>query len=661
MSKMYLRLGLAVLIALNFAPVAVEGAVAAEHHNAPAITLEGEVTVVHIDYFEQGQSKVAYYLRDLASQEVFELEFERKPPKSLKTGTKITVKGRAVGRKLWVGEIAAGVESDGGAGTPTAETTVAEAANQRRTVLMVLNMSTSPGYYTEATADTGAGALFTASDSVNKVYQEASFGQLGFPGDRATDVVILEIPYVAGCPFYTIAADADAAATNAGVDLAPYQHKVYLVPPSSISDCAWLALGELGTYGTSAVRRSWSTRNGPVAYAHEIGHNLGWHHAATDTDVNGQADSEYGDISDVMGYCCYRRKFNSVHVDQIGWLDNLNGIRTDVFSSGIYDIAPLGGDRALNTAPQVLRIDWPGSDEDYYLSYRQPTGLDATIHPLFITGVNIHHASPQGNWSYFIDSLTDGESYTDAERGISITQTASGPDFVTVNVSFSGCAVAPALVALGPSSVLISDNGPASVSFEVSVTNNDAAGCDATTYDLAQDLGLLGGAVTPASLPLAAGETGTATLTVDVDGQSDGIYTLWVDASDTSGRHAAAGGSATLQIDTTQPLAPGNVVASKSKVKGSSSVKVTWQAGDDVSPGSGINGYRVYRDGAWVGNATASGYVDSGAAVDGSYIYTVTANDHAGHESLASADAPYTGASKGNKGSGGNKGRGPNK
>ncbi len=660
MKELYLRLGLALLAALLFAPVTVDRAVAAEHHNVPVIMVQGEVTVVHIDYFEQGRSRTAYYLRDLASGTVYELKFERDPPRTLQSGAKITARGRAVGRKLWVGEIAAGVEQDGGAPTETAESEVAAAANQHRAVLMVLNMSTSPGYYTKATGDTGAGVLFTDSYSVNTVYQEASFGQLAFPGNRATDVVILEIPYVAGCPLYTIAGNADAAAVAAGIDISPYHHKIYLVPPSGISDCTWLAVGELGSYGTTAVRRSWSTRNGPVEYAHEIGHNLGWHHAATDPNVDEVIDNQYGDISDVMGYCCYRRKFNSVHLDQIGWFESLAGTLKDVLSSGTHDIAPLGSDPGLTTVPQVLRIDWPGTDENYYLSYRQPIGLDAAINSTYTTGVNIHHGRPQGNWSYFIGSLTDGETYTDSNRGITITQTASGPDFVTVSVSFADCVVAPPLVALGPSTELISNNGSASLSFEVSVTNNDPAGCADTTFDLAEDLGLLAGTVTPASLTLSPGQTLAATLTVDVDGQTDGIYTLWVDASDTSGQHTVASGSATLQIDTTPPLAPGGVTASNSKLKGSESVKVTWQAAVDVSPGSGINYYRVYRDGAWIGTTTGLKYIDSGASVDGSYLYTVTANDYAEHESVASVDAPYTGGNKGNKGSGG-KGRGKNK
>ncbi|MCH8189545.1 MAG: hypothetical protein IIB66_12780, partial [Proteobacteria bacterium] len=274
MRELYLRLGLAVLAALTFAPVSVDRAVAAEHQNVPVIMVQGEVTVVHIDYFEQGRSKTSYYLRDLASNTVFQLQFERQPPATLKTGDKVTVRGRAVGRKLWVGEIASGVQQDGGAAEQTQEAgTVAAAAGERRALLMVINMTTAPGYYGETTAQEGAGALFTDGYSVDSVYRQSSFGQLAFPGDRPTDVIILDgIPYNAGCPFYTIARDADAAAVAAGIDLAPYQHKVYLVPPASISDCNWIALGELGSFGSTSPRRSWSTRNKAVVHAHEIGH-----------------------------------------------------------------------------------------------------------------------------------------------------------------------------------------------------------------------------------------------------------------------------------------------------------------------------------------------------------------------------------------------------
>ena len=581
----------------------------------------------------------------------------------MRSGDKVTVRGGAVGRNLWVTEIAAGLEPDGGAGEPAVESEAVAAAEQRRAILMVLNMSTSPGYYTESTADDGAGVMFTDPYSVDTVYREASFGQLAFPGNRAADVVLLEIPYVERCRYYTIAGAADTAAAAAGVDLSPYHHKIYLVPPRSISDCKWLALGELGSYGSTAARRSWSTRNGPVVYSHEIGHNLGWHHAATDLNVDGLIDIEYGDISDVMGYCCYLRKFNSVHMDQIGWFDGLAGKRVDVAASGTYDIAPLGSDPAVGTAPQVLRIDWPNSAEDYYLSYRQPIGLDATISSTYTTGVNIHHGDPLGNWSLFVDALADGETYVDTTRGVGITQTASGPDFVTVAITFGDCFTTAPSVALGPPSLILSSNGPLSLSYDLSLTNNDSAGCADTTFDLTEDLAPFAGGVSPLSLTASPAQTLAATLAVDVAGQADGVYTVSVRATDALGQHADAGGSATLRIDTTAPLAPANVAAAKKKVKGTSTVKVSWDAALDVSPGSGVDYYRVYRDGAWAGDATGLGFTDGAASVDGSYIYTVTAVDYAERESAPSADAPYPppdGDGGGSGGKGWGKGGKPN-
>lgn len=49
----------------------------------------------------------------------------------------------------------------------------------------------------------------------------------------------------------------------------------------------------MGGYGSSSVRRAWSTRNDAVAFLHEFGHNLGWHHSATDPEkVKGQQSVE---------------------------------------------------------------------------------------------------------------------------------------------------------------------------------------------------------------------------------------------------------------------------------------------------------------------------------------------------------------------------------
>ncbi len=659
---MYRNLGYSLALTVVAAFVAhlalAQPSAASEHLGAPAIAVEGEVLIVHIDDFERDKSRFAYYLRDLASNTVFRLRFERQPPGTLRTGDKVTVRGRAVGRKLWVGEIAAGVEQDGGAAIQPQEAGIAAAAGERRTLLMVINMTTAPGYYGETTAQEGAGVLFTDGYSVDSVYRESSFGQLAFPGDRPTDVIILDdIPYNAGCPFYTIAADADSAASAAGIDLSTYQHKIYLVPPASISDCTWLALGELGSFGSTSPRRSWSTRNEAVVHAHEIGHNLAWHHAATDPDNNGTVNSEYGDISDVMGYCCYTRKFNAPHMDQIGWFDSIAGTVVDVTAGGDYTIAVLGSDPNLSSDPQVLRIDRLDSVNDYYLSYRQPIGLDAGISATYTSGVNIHHANPTGIWSYFIDALANGESFIDAANGLTVTQTAKGADFVTVNISFDGCVRQAPSLALGPSTELVWNTGGAAPIYNVTLTNNDSQGCGDGYYGLGPDLGLLGGTVAPTGGTVAPGQELTATLTVDVAGAADGAYTLWLTATDSDGFHSDVSTSANLRIDTTAPLAPGGVGTAMKKVKGVSTVRISWSTAADVEPGSGVVSYRVWRDGAAVGVTSGLNYTDGAASVDGTYVYTVTAIDQADHESPPSADAPYPPAD-GGKGGGGKGGNG---
>ena len=631
------RLGLAALAAFTILLVALMAlpVSAARHHNAPAVEVSGTVIVVHIDEFDRNKSRTAFFLNEADSGEMLELKFEGKPPKSLRTDAKVRIRGRAVGKEIWVNEIAHADQQGTGTG---GDVTVAGAgtSGQRQALLMVINMSNSPGYYGATTADAGAGVLFTDTYSLNTAYDEGSFGQLSYPGDRASDVVIVEIPYSANCPIGTIANNADAAAVNAGVDLSLYHNKIYLVPPKSISDCSWLALGEVGPYGSTATRRSWSTYNNANVYVHEVGHNLGWLHASTDLDNNGILDSEYGDLSDAMGYCCYQRKFNGVHLDQIGWLNTVSGHVITVTADGVFDIARLGSDPAANAAPQVIKVERPDTGDFYYLSYRQAAGLDLAMPPQYTSGVNIHHGLATGRKSFFIDTLTDGELFVDLKLGLTVKQIGKDANSVTVDISFDKCTPSAPLLAVGPSPQVVPNNGPFKPGYGVSVTNNDSALCGASSFDLISDLDILTGTLTQNVLAVAPGETATAILTVDVNNMSDGSYTLWMTASDLDGAHADVNASAILQVDSVPPLAPSGLVVSKDRYRGTVMAVLGWNAAVDVAPGSGIAAYRVYRDGVFFAEVAGLGYTDRTVGRKGSYVYTVTAIDYAGHESQPS-------------------------
>jgi hypothetical protein len=603
------------------------------------MTAEGEVRVLHIDHFERGRSETAYLLRDLASGETFELRFERRPPRLLRTGDRIHVRGRAVGRKLWVTEIVAGLDQEG-TGEP-AQNEIAPTAGQRSVLMMVLNMPGNPIYYSQATVDSAAAKMFGAGFSVDSLYLESSFGQFGFPGPGpgAGDVFgPLDIPSFAGCPWpnalYWIANAADAAANLAGVNVAAYDNKFYLIPPESISDCDWLAVGEVGYYGSTSVYRAWSTWNDTVAYAHELGHNEGWHHAATDTDNNGVVNSEYGDTSDIMGFCCSERKFNSAHLDQIGWFDTSPEDVVTVLAGGTFRIAPLGAGN-IDGDPQVLKIDKPDSSEVYYLSYRQREGLDASLASAYTAGVNIHRAQENGTWTYLIKVLTDDESFVDAGNGVTVTQVDHSLDHVTIDIAFGDCVMAAPSVALGPPSQMTQGE---SVYYAVSVTNQDSAGCDPTLFDLSADIGILGGDILPTFLDLAAGETGPATLTI-YEGGADGGYTLWAQARDLSGDQHDGSGSASLEIDATSPTPPTGVATVRKKRKGRLAVQVNWDAGVDT--GSGIASYILTRNDIEIADTSSLSYTDTDVTDSGTYIYALTAVDNAGNESGESVPAAY--------------------
>ena len=350
------------------------GAMAAPPDHAKAVFMDGEVTMVHIDEVIPEHSRFAYFFHPKGSkkvEDVVEMIFEGEPPKYLRTGIKVKIKGRVAKGKVWVSEVAAldGDSSSGTAGGSTAAATTGD----RKTITFVINMDgvdyaeegVSP--YTQTHVDNAGQAMHDPVQfSVNSAYEEASFGQVTFSGSASTDVFLVSIPYdpTEACAFYTIAANADAASP---VNITGYQHRMYVVPPKAISGCGWPALGQVGSYGSTSVRKSWSTRIDAIAFAHELGHNIGWHHAATDPDNDGTKNVEYGDTSDLMGYCCSKRKFNSVHVDQVGWFDRSDLLDkiVDVTDAGQYTLSPLGTDPATSSDPQILRIT-PSTGRPYY-------------------------------------------------------------------------------------------------------------------------------------------------------------------------------------------------------------------------------------------------------------------------------------------------------
>jgi hypothetical protein len=134
-----------------------------------------------------------------------------------------------------------------------------------------------------------------------------------------------------------------------------------------------------------------------------------------------------------------------------------------------------------------------------------------------------------------------------------------------------------------------------------------------------------------------------ATSTSDAGLPASTGYTYTVSAFDTAGNASAQSTSASAFTpscgDTTPPTTPTNLSA----VAGTcGSVNLAWLA--SVDSGSGLKGYRVYRNGGLVTlvMAPSTAYTDIGLTGSTSFTYAVSAVDNAGNESSVSGAATAT-------------------
>lgn len=133
--------------------------------------------------------------------------------------------------------------------------------------------------------------------------------------------------------------------------------------------------------------------------------------------------------------------------------------------------------------------------------------------------------------------------------------------------------------------------------------------------------------------------TVTTTSYSDTSLTASTAYSYLVRAVDGAGNVSAASNTATATTlgDTTAPSAPQNLVASAIDAN---RIDLTWSASTDTG-GSGLAGYRIYRNGSTTALATVptASYSDTSVAANATYTYVVRAYDNAGNESGASNSA----------------------
>jgi Gametolysin peptidase M11 len=277
--------------------------------------------------------------------------------------------------------------------------------------------------------------VFTGENSVNAYMRESSFGRAGLSGDVYGWYTIAEP--TDGCPFTRWGRAAQTAAAEAGVDLGAYQHHVFVFPRSPA--CQWSGMAEMPG--------SLSWINGELTVrvvGHELGHNLGAHHASGLRCVDGGLPvavggdcslDEYGDPFDIMG--AGERHTSNWNKARLGWLGGSN--LATATGSGTFALA---AQESLTSEVQLLRIP-RGDGLFYYLELRQPFGsfFDnfAAADPV-VRGVTVRLAPDYSNAvaSHLIDTTPTTATFEDAPLAVGRTFADPGHGVWIVNRGILG-------------------------------------------------------------------------------------------------------------------------------------------------------------------------------------------------------------------------------
>src|SRR3989344_173512 len=234
--------------------------------------------------------------------------------------------------------------------------------------------------------------------------------------------------------------------------------------------------------------------------------------------------------------------------------------------------------------------------------------------------------STQGNLSFYNYRCQDfgtPECWLSSNSSIRYTCNANPYDRPTsfLIVGCAGTASAPKVLSITPSSGIAGTT----VSGMTITGENFATGYDVTLRQ--------GTSVITCSFNLS-----NATLLISgscsIPGTADGVWDVWVGYP--NGYPLING--FTVIADSTPPSTPGSLTAT---AQSSSQINLSWTASTDTG-GSGLAGYRVYRDGIQINTTTATSYSDTGLTPSTAYRYYVIAYDAASNSSSQSNTASAT-------------------
>lgn len=247
-------------------------------------------------------------------------------------------------------------------------------------------------------------------------------------------------------------------------------------------------------------------------------------------------------------------------------------------------------------------------------------------------------------------SITIGGTATTGLRNVTVTngdgQTGTGTSLFTVNAPAPVCTVGTPTLTVTPATSTVTSGGTAA-SYTVRVTNNDTSACGSTSFSLVKldsNAAFTSTALSPSSLTLAAGATGSATFTVAAPaGSTNGVSnTSTISIPLTVGHASPASVTATTTVSNAAPTVASITPASGAQGATNLSVTITgsnFLSGASLASSFGagitVNSTTYVSASQLTANITISGTATAGArnvivtngdgqSATGTGIFTVT-------------------------------------
>ena len=397
----------------------------------------GRLDIRHTDDMAHGASSTRYTLRESKSR-----RYTVRPavPPNFPSGSRVIVRGTKRGSVIR-GDVKP---------RPGVRAATAGVIGEYKTAVLLFNFTDdrTQTWTPAAVSD----RFFGAGSSVDTFFKEQSWNQVDLTGSVYGWYELAQGG--AGCDVDAWAAEADQKALDAGVPLGSFHSIAYVFPDQN--DCSWAGLAEL------PGNQLWLNGDISVRVAsHELGHNMGVHHAASLACSSGGTGvaistscsmSEYGDPFSTMGNAT--KRMAGWHLQQLGYLAASN-VQT-ITTNGTYNVRTSLSQTTEPVLLKIARTPVTSPAEYYYLDLRAAGGVfdNFGIADPAIKGVTLRvgNATNVRNQSKLIDTTPDsyanstqdfidsplvpGSTFNDGKVSITTTSVAGG--VATVQVEWNG-------------------------------------------------------------------------------------------------------------------------------------------------------------------------------------------------------------------------------